>query len=156
MNWKMNYWTLLFGLAVLGFAYQRFTAGQSQKPEIKKLEAAVSCPDSTHYVIADAVASQRMQRYNQGYASKVKHFAADSCNVLNGDVLNFGISKCELQAMVHSFSMTDSVTAWLGLVPGNAGARDTIDLFFQVDNNLAPTTIVKYYDFTKPCPPCPE
>ena len=153
MNWKINYWTLLFALAALGLAYQRYAAGEHPQQEIKKNSMAVLCSDSVHYTIPDSVATQRWQRHNQLYAPKVQAFAADSCNTLNGGVLYFGISKCELQAMANSFNEADSVNALMSLIPGNGGAKDTLDLIFKVYTATGALQ-EQYYDFTRPCPPC--
>lgn len=154
MNWKMNYWTLLFALAALGLAYQRYAGGQHSQAEINKEGMDVSCPDSSQYLIDNNTAEQRIARYDSVYVAKVRRFAADSCNTSNGGVNFFGISKCELQTMAEVLARYDSVTALMTLIPGNGGAKDTLDLIFEVDNNLAPATIKAYYDFTKPCPPC--
>lgn len=149
----MNYWTLLFALAALGLAYQRYAAGQHQKPGMEKTGTGVSFQESAHFTIPDSIADQRMQRYNYLYASKVKRFAADSCNTLNGGVLSFGIKNGELQAVLSAFGEADSVTAWMGLIPGKGGARDTLDLIFGVYGDFT-GSLHQYYDFTKPCPPC--
>lgn len=155
MNWKPNYWTLLFALAVLGLAYQQYAGGQHKaKPEKEAAQAAFACPDSTHFIIPDSVASERIDRYYENYSPKVRRFAADSCNTLNGGVLNFGINKCELEAMLHSFTGADSLTAMMTLIPGSGGAKDTLDLIFQIYKELMPIQASQYYDFTHPCPPC--
>jgi len=150
MNWKMNYWTLLFALAALGLAYQRYAAGQTPKAEMEKTAMG---EDEPQFGITDSIAQRRIQRYDNYYAPKVQTFAADSCNTLNGGVLYFGIKHGELQSMVDAFGEADSVSAWLGLIPGNGGAKDTLDLIFEAYMPLAPE-VHQYYDFTKPCPPC--
>lgn len=155
MNWKMNYWTLLFALAALGLAYQRYATGQQTQAEIEKASQRITCASGLDFSIADSTGDQRIQRYKTEYVPKVKNFAADSCNTMNGGVLSFGISECELQEMLNAFGEVDSVTALMSLLPGNGGAKDTLDLIFKVATSTGPLTY-QYYDFTNPCPPCSE
>ncbi|MEZ4942070.1 MAG: hypothetical protein R3D58_14420 [Saprospiraceae bacterium] len=142
MNWKLNYWTLLFAIAAAGLVYQWNAARPlaDDKP-------------SSPYNIPDSIAYARRLLYASDYAPKVQTFAADSCHTVNGGVLFFGIHEAELTAMASVFTAADSVTAFLGLIPGTGGASDTLDLMFEVYPIYEPLT-AKYYDFTKPCPPC--
>lgn len=153
MNWKINYWTLLFAVAVLGLAYQRYAGGQDQKPETGNQRQNISCPETEHYSIPDSVADLRTQRYKQLYAPQVQQFASDSCNTLNGGVWYFGVKQCEMLAMAESFNEADSIYAMMSLQPGSGGAKDTLDLIFKVFTATGPLTH-QYYDFTNPCPPC--
>lgn len=156
MNWKINYWTLLFALAALGLVYQWYATGQSLKQKNKREGLTVACSSGQDFSIPDTIATMRLNRYKGNYAPKVRQFAADSCNTLNGGVYYFGIKECELQAMVDTFQNADSITAVLGLIPGTNGAKDTLDLMFEIFTTMGPILVPKYYDFTKPCPPCAE
>ncbi len=157
MNWKINYWTVLFALAVIGLAYQAFSGGKggAAEPEVTAEVADVqndpSCPPYQDYMIPDSTANERILRYKNNYAGKVQAFAEKECNTLNGGVSYFALSKCELE----DIAQYDSVHAYMSLIPGAPGAMDTLDLLFQVFGQqpqaIAPAG---YYDFTKPCPPC--
>lgn len=155
MNWKINYWTLLFALAAGGLAYQQYAGGAGKTPESKRVGNIITCSPNVHYDIPANVANQRMQLYQQTYAPKVQRFAADSCNTLNGGVTYFNIEDCELQAMLDSFQVYKTVNAFMSLIPGAGGAKDTLDIIFGVTDSTANSGFLKYYDFTKPCPPCP-
>ncbi|MBC7777249.1 MAG: hypothetical protein H7246_17585 [Phycisphaerae bacterium] len=155
MNWKMNYWTLLFALAVLGLGYQRFVAKKAPLlPSTQPLNSYIPCSTNQHYNIEDSIADQRITRYMNQYAQKVQIFASANCNTLNGGVQYFGIKKCEIQDMAAAFSLSDSVNAYVGLIPGTGSAKDTLDLVFKVFTTSGAVTHM-YYDFTRPCPPCP-
>ncbi len=153
MNWKINYWTLLFALAAVSAAYQWTSAGQASS---KMERLIVNCPAGQQFNISENVAQNRIARYHNNYAPKVRSFAADSCNTLNGGVEFFGIKACELQAMVDTFQTADSIIAVMCAKAGSAGAKDTLDLIFQVYTTYGPVVQSKYYDFTNPCPPCSE
>lgn len=154
MNWNMNYWTLLFLLAAAGLAYQKFAGGHSDDQSKENAAApkveAILCP-GTNFTIPAATAQQRIALYDSLYASQVQSYAASNCNTLNGGVQFFGIDKCEIQTMANALTTSDSVQAYMTLIPptGKSG-QDTLDIIFKIFSASGST----YYDFTKPCPPC--
>jgi hypothetical protein len=149
MNWKTNYWTLLFVLAALAFGYQTYMGRASAK--------GLADSGDSPYIIPDSTAQKRIHKYDTLYAPKAQRFAWDSCQIMNGGVKYFRLHKREIQAMADIINR-DAITqvrACLSLCPGsNTPVVDTIDLIFEVDEPLMGVVGTRYYDFTHPCPPC--
>lgn len=157
MNWNMNYWTLLFVLAAAGLAYQKFAGGHAEDQSKERATApkveTVLCPGS-NFTIPAATAEQRINLYGTNYANQVQGFAASNCNTLNGGVQYFKIDKCEIQDMANSLTSSDSVRAYMTLIPASSkSSQDTLDIIFKIFSASGSAT---YYDFTRPCPPCPH
>lgn len=135
MNWKINYWTLLFVAVSLALGYQTY-------------EAKPVCPTNT---IPYETGQARASNYVEKWANRQPISLTDS--ICNKNIRMFLLAKCELQQMLQETGEKDSVYAVLGMNPPNtaiAGQKDTIDLMFRVFSN---TNTSKYYDFSKPCPP---
>lgn len=132
MNWKINYWTLLFVLAVLaGFMYPKFF-NDSGTPDVHQ-----NCPVD-------------ITTHGQAAVDSFANFGFDGGNVKNGDIRYFKLPKCELREMLENKHPNSTVEAHLGL---DTKAPDSalVSLYFRVvdaDNRVV------YYNFSTPCPPC--
>lgn len=152
MNWKMNYWTLLFALAAVVLLYKQFAVGEKMAPTTIENNlpsiAFAACPTNT---IPNDTGLVRAARYKSEWADNQPIGPTEK--ICNANVRTFLLRKCELQQMLLYTGAKDSVYAVLGIIPGNpmiSGQKDTIDLMFQVYRNASSS---QFYDFSSPCPP---
>lgn len=151
MNWKINYWTLLFAVAAAGLLYKQFVSGEKMAPTLENTlpqVAFATCPSNT---IPYDTGLVRAARYKTEWADNQP--VGPTEQICNANVRTFLLRKCELQQMLLYTGTKDSVYAVLGIIPANpsiSGQKDTIDLMFQVYRNASSS---QFYDFSSPCPP---
>jgi hypothetical protein len=155
MNSNTNLWAILLVLSLALNGYQYFTAPKTNEskttPEItqKSLETTDAAADPCK---ADSIPFRTGLANVNTFVSG--RYTFPNTNLINPDVREFVLAKCELQQMLAYTGQRDSVVAQLAILPGQKSQKDTIDLYFKVYNS---SNQAKFYDFSRPCPPmCPK
>ena len=150
MNWKINYWTILFAVVALASSYLQFfskpaaaPAAETPKTELAVQQATTCTPTS----IPNTLGNSRSAKYLTEWAN----VQPANAKIINPNVYTFLLKKCELQQMLAYTGTKDSVYAVLGINSATTPtSKDTIDLLFKVFSN---STTYQYFDFSNPCPP---
>jgi hypothetical protein len=155
MHSNTNIWTILLVLSLALNGYQYFSAPQTNESKTNP-ESTQKALETTD--IAPVLCKADSIPFRDGLAN-VNAFVSgrytySNTNLINPDVREFVLAKCELQQMLAYTGQRDSVVAQLAISPGQKSQKDTIDLYFKVYNS---SNQAKFYDFSRPCPPlCPK
>lgn len=157
MNFKFNIWTILF-LIASGLLAWRWNGAPAEAGPAAAGKRSVTLVENTPCTPTEINSQTGQSRINAYQTNWAPHYNADTAayyRVGNPNVRYFKLAPCELQQMLAFGSNDAEVFAELALNPaGTKEGVDTIDLIFKVFNPS--TQVVKYYDFTEPCPPmCP-
>lgn len=159
MNLKPNLWTLLFLLAAAALIYTQWADSPSATPEI--------LPPS-NVAISDSIDRDTAWAMMSRYMIKFKDVLDDDSIQVNGkSILDttgvvavpwyFRLEKNEIAEIFNHYG-GQQVYAVLALLPGQRGARDTIDLLLSDVEPSPKNTFIQgtFYDFATPCPPLCE
>lgn len=169
MNWKFNYWTILFAVALIGWL---LTSVLSKNDQADTLAGTEVVPESP-YKLKPAEARQRIKKYNHFYdgIEKLLKDTTSKSNRLKGLVHSnnmeaasarfFQIPLGELHQMLSQYKgHAEMVYAELSLekdITKQGKGRDVIDLIFSVspvfEENGEMVEDDAFFDFTTPCPP---
>lgn len=174
MNWKINYWTILFALIAIGW---QVSCNSSEAQSDATPEDTINLLQKS--IIPNEIAKARIDSFRL-YADLFTPYASISedtskTNVgeqirqrqmINPNIRHFGIPRADLEAMA-TMPGADTVFAYLSIISDTTyrgTGRQMIDLIFYSGLvGSAPNTITPadgdggtYYDFTNPCPTsCP-
>ena len=174
MNWKVNYWTLLFALSLGALLYMRI-AGPSQQTAPTPKEAAQTqikaVPDSIALCIPDSSYAISLNEFMAGvldyspYSKDIPANIAAKFGIHNPDVEYFHLPRCELDQMLKDVGPKGNVYAYLAVKemenPQTHKKEKVITLMFadaattNVDNfpNVQVNgQAVQFFDFVNPCP----
>jgi hypothetical protein len=143
MNWKINYWTLLFAAAMLGVLYLLATGGGNNGP---KREEEPNCNAPALLTLPNG----------QTDIDRFQRLGVNDASVLNKNINSFKIPTCELRQMIAIKNPNINAVAELALKPCVLPDRQTGDkyfvtLYFKIVDT---TNLTRIFDFTTPCPPC--
>jgi len=150
MNWKINYWTILFAIATIAAVYFKMNSPVAQNQP----HPDEPCP------VVDTCASLALppglgeygegKFMSSGFAFKTSNL--DTFKVTDLGVDGFMLHACELRQIVNFKSADTHVFANFALLPkGNTDSTE-IRLIFKA---TAADNQVQYFDFSRPCPICP-
>lgn len=165
MNWKVNYWTLLFAAAAIGFFVYMYT--RPICPVVNPIPA--ECKNNPTAIPADTAVNRIMKYigFRQSLTQRLDSIAerdstlrGELSGISNLDVLFFHLPKCEIYEMLEAFPDSD-VYAFLGLEPDpKEKDKNRISLLFY-DHPVSPESVQEqldgdddgaFYDFVNPCP----
>lgn len=135
MNWKINYWTLLFAFAVLTWG-STFMASCEQ-PEEKIVEAPAPIPPTQcalleglcegikpdSYLIPADTAALAINGFKGNFKFKVENEEGKKEKVKNLDVYSFHLRRCELQSMLCRMEEVEDNREGYGDVYANLAVR---------------------------------
>jgi hypothetical protein len=148
MKISTNVWKTLFFLS-LGWQFYASCAQQENKPVVAAKPEMLATTTAPSNCPIDSISDGKGTTNTGLYISQ--RITMSGGNLLNPTVNKFIMPKCELSEMLQYANGADSVIAQLAINPGLNGAKDTVDIYFQVFNNLGQ---IRYFDFNDPCPPC--
>ena len=141
MNWKTNYWTLLFVLAVCGAIYLQFFSDSNSHTNSGQTGGPSELPNE----IDSTQAAAEMLAWDTLRAEFI--VAINNSQDLTGDAKyvakGFNIPTVDMLDIIETIKSGTNVLGMLAI-------RDTaITMIFQVIDQHEK---MRYYDFTKPCP----
>lgn len=164
MNWKVNYWTVLFAAVCIGWLVSSFlfTKEVPEQPtdipinlssdRIPNQVAKARIDSFRIYAGAFYFYAQRKRTMPEAPPPVMLEDAIQECKIYNPDVRYFRVPRADLHAMAKA-SPVDTVYAILSLEKKrtNEGDKQEIDLLFYVGPGSADDE-GSFYDFTTPCP----
>jgi hypothetical protein len=159
MNLKPNLWTLLFLLAAAALIYVQWVSSalvvQEERPP-----STVALSDTIDRDTAWAMLDQYFLKFKDVLDNDSIHINGKTILDTTGVVavpVYFKLEKNEI-AEIFTHYGGQQVYAVLALLPGQRGARDTIDLLLSDVEPDPKNTFVQgtFYDFSTPCPPLCE
>ncbi|MEZ4950928.1 MAG: hypothetical protein R2879_20475 [Saprospiraceae bacterium] len=149
MNFKFNYWTVLFCFS-LGTLW--FSCNQ-EKTTFSKMEDILP-----NYRISAGLFDTIYGNYQNSYIPFVDSINLDSIiDVTNSDILYYTLPFKELELIYHTYLNMGVDTPKIRLYPviQEIDNHREMDMVIQVSNGIPDSPDEGYYfDFTSPCPPC--
>ena len=149
MNWKINYWTVLFILAVCASAFQQHTI----KKMIQQFENCNVQDTCQSLALPPSVGPVAEHMFDTS-GIEFKKTKSNNLKISDLNAEGFKMHACELRQIVNFKSQGSDVYANFALLPkGSDPDSFEIHLVFKATNadNQA-----DYFDFSTPCPTCPE
>lgn len=174
MNWKVNYWTILFAVAGIGWLVSSTILSNKSQHIAQDAEITEGMDNRNRYKIPYDTALTRYKNF-KNYAKlfnfptseiakpydTLKH-EIKSKHVMNPDIRYFHLPADGISEFINIFrGLQDSINSKTyailslkkaGKDADSANANKEIDLMFYVDGNSLDGTDGDFYDFTTPCP----
>jgi len=150
MDFKLNAWTLLFGIAAIAAVYfyncQCDVALTSTEVDTK--EKPNKCKDlpPPDYEIPDSSAVEWIDRYKE-YAENFK----PNKKILNPNVIYFTLPRCEMEEMIEDIGADSDVKAHLAINDNGVIVLVLQDVPYT-DGVADGGGGGGFFDFTQPCP----
>ena len=142
MNWKLNYWTLLFAVSGIWILYNRLTC-DCHAGKATNAVAVTTDIDSCPPLTIDSTKAKLD-------ISRLKRLGMNNIRVKNGKTIeSFMLAKCELQEMLAFKDPNKKAIAMLAIDSISPDSM-LVDIYFRVINSRGQAA---YYDFSTPCPP---